>query len=84
MQILVTVPEYRLETSVLNATTFTFSTSLQTYLGQQYQLQTTANLEQGPWLNVGAAQAGTGGTLMFLDGTPGLAGRKFYRIKVLW
>jgi hypothetical protein len=84
MQILVTVPEYRLEASVLNATTFTFSTSLQTYLGQQYQLQTTANLEQGPWLNVGAAQAGTGGTLMFLDGTPGLAGRKFYRIKVLW
>jgi len=58
-----------------------FSVSIQSYLQHTYQLQSSPVLTNPTWTNVGSAQAGTGGTLVFTDpsanGTQG-----FYQILV--
>jgi autotransporter-associated beta strand protein len=58
-----------------------FSVSIQSYVQHTYQLQSTASLSPTSWTNVGAPQAGTGGTLVLTDpfatGTQGI-----YRVLV--
>ncbi len=77
--VLVTMPDYRLANGQFSAGTF--SATLQSYPGHNYQLQTAPALETGPWTDVGPLHAGTGGVLTFTD-TPGGPARKFYRARV--
>ena len=77
--VLATMPDYRLVNVQFSAGAF--SAALQTYPGHNYQLQTTAAVETGPWTDVGPLRAGTGGVLTFTD-APGGPGRKFYRVRI--
>ncbi len=55
--------------------------SVQSYAGHSYQLQRSGTLAAGSWINIGAAQAGTGGLLTFTDpAAPGA--QQFYRLAV--
>lgn len=61
----------------------TFSVSIASQPGHNYQLQRAASLEAPvTWADVGAAQAGTGGTLVFTDPAAGPDARGYYRFKV--
>ncbi len=59
----------------------TFSCKVNGYTGHAYQFQRATAL-LGPWTNVGGAQAGAGGELIFTDagGATGLSG--YYRVEV--
>ena len=74
--VLATMPDYRLGNVQFSAGTF--SATLQTFPGHNYQLQTTATLG-GSWTNVGALRPGTGGVMTFADTLGGT--QKFYRVQ---
>jgi hypothetical protein len=50
--------------------------------GVVYRLQTTLNLEQEPWLNLGPAIQGTGGTIQLPAPAPGEI-RRYYRMMAI-
>ncbi|MEY4489658.1 MAG: hypothetical protein RIQ79_2166, partial [Verrucomicrobiota bacterium] len=56
--------------------------SLPTYSGHLYQLQRCTDLTSASWVNVGVAQSGTGGTLVFTDTPAPTDTRVFYRVVV--
>ncbi|MEQ1859288.1 MAG: autotransporter-associated beta strand repeat-containing protein [Chthoniobacteraceae bacterium] len=59
-----------------------FTVTVQGHAGHNYQLQSTDSLG-GTWVDVGSAQAGTGGVLTLTD-TGGATGtQRFYRVTVL-
>ena len=76
--VLVNMPDYRLAAPQLAAGIF--STTLQTYIGHNYQLQSSPSLAPAAWTDVGPLRVGTGGVLTFTD-TPA-ATTKFYRVRV--
>jgi hypothetical protein len=57
-----------------------FQITVQSTIGQTYQLQRSSTLLPGGWQNVGDPQAGNGGCLLFIDsgGMSGACG--FYRV----
>lgn len=60
----------------------TAAISVPSLLGYLYQLQTSATLAAGDWTNVGPAQPGNGGILLFEPDLQPLNGRRFYRILI--
>lgn len=56
--------------------------TIQSYAGHNYQLQRSTTLKPANWINIGSAQAGTGGTLQFIDPAPSVSHPAFYRIFV--
>ena len=56
--------------------------SCPTLAGLSYQVQYQTNLTSVPWLSLGAAAPGTGGTLTFTNAPP-VSGPCFYRLMVL-
>ena len=77
--VLVTMPDYRLTNVQYSAGTF--SAAVQTYLGHNYQLQTSSALGAALWTNVGTPRPGTGTPSTFTD-TPGTDTKRFYRVRV--
>ena len=76
--VLVRMPDYRLNAP--QSSGGIFSTSLQTFLGHNYQLQSAPSLPAAMWTDVGALRPGTGGVMTFTDTLTGTM--KFYRVKV--
>jgi uncharacterized repeat protein (TIGR03803 family) len=69
------VPEFSSIVREANAVVVTWSTAP----GQIYQLQTTTNLTQTAWSNLGNSVSGTGGTATYSDQNAGSV-QKFYRV----
>jgi hypothetical protein len=59
-----------------------FNVTIMGYAGHTYQLQYSNGLSPATWTNVGAAQAGTGASLVLTQANGMAAGQRFYRVAV--
>ena len=76
---LVAMPDYRL--ADVQVSGGVFSTTLATYLGHNYQFQSSTALDSALWSDIGPLRPGTGAAMTFTDAA-GPGPRKFYRVRI--
>jgi hypothetical protein len=59
-----------------------FMVSFNTVMGENYQLQSTTNLESGAWVSIGASTPGTGGTVQISGSGAASETQQFYRVEM--